>query len=195
MSSTPAPLELTYQDYLALERSSGLRHEFLDGQAWAMSGGSPRHSAIKVNLGAHLKGALRGRPCRPYDSDLKLRVRESGLATYADTAVICGPIVPDTVDPLAATNPTLVVEVLSPSTEAWDRGWKWEHYRSMPTLRHYLLVDAGRQRIEHYERLPDESWRYSVHGEGGTVVLGALGIELPLAAVYDDLPGDEVPSI
>jgi Uma2 family endonuclease len=188
MSSTPEPRRYTYAEYLALEAETGIRHEFLDGQVWAMSGGSPRHSAVKVNLVAALKSALRGTPCRPYDSDLKLRVPESGLATYADAAVTCGPLVPDAGDPMAATNPTLIAEVLSPSTEAWDRDWKWDHYRSMRSLRHFLLVDPGTPKVEHYERLPDDTWHFTVHRTGDVVRVAALGIDLPVDALYEDLP-------
>jgi Uma2 family endonuclease len=179
---------LTYAEYLAIERETDLRHEFLHGRAWAMSGGTPRHSALKVNLLAFLHRTTEGTPCRPYDSHLKLRVAASGLATYADVAVICGALVPDREDANAATNPVVVIEVLSPSTEAWDRGWKWEHYRSMASLRHYLLVDQGTERVEHYERLPDGSWRYTVHLAGSVVPLTAIGVDLPVASIYAGAP-------
>jgi Uma2 family endonuclease len=188
VSTIPEPHPLTYEAYLRLEEETGLRHEFLDGRVWAMSGGSPRHSAIKVNLVAFLRTALRGSPCRPYDSDLKVRVLGSGLATYADATVICGAIVRDPDDPNAAINPSVAVEVISRSTEAWDRGWKWEHYRSVDSLRHYLLVDQLVARVEHYERLEDGSWRYSVHQRGDRIELAAIGVELPVDVLYEELP-------
>jgi Uma2 family endonuclease len=192
MSTQPEHPHLTYAEYLELEERTGTRHEFLRGRVWAMSGGTPRHSALKVNLVSLLREALRGKPCRPYDSDLKLRtpgsVPDSGLSTYADAAVICGPILPDAADPHAATNPTLLAEVLSKSTEAWDRGDKWEHYQTISTLRHYLLVDHASVKVEHYERQADGSWRYSIHRSGDVVHLSALDIHVAVAALYEDAP-------
>src|SRR5215203_2949758 len=127
---------LTYAEYIQLERETETRHEFLEGQVWAMSGGTARHSRIKMNLGALLSSALANGECQPYDSDWKIRVPETGFATYPDLSVICGGIERHPEDENAATNPAVVVEVLSDSTEAWDRGTKFEHLGQIPSLRH-----------------------------------------------------------
>lgn len=182
-----APRTWTYAEYLQLERDTDTRHEWLDGVVVARSGGTPRHSAIKTNAAAWLRASLRSGPCRPYDSDLKLRVLSTGLATYADVAVVCGPLVTDPADPLAVTNPSVVLEVLSPSTQAWDRGGKWDHLCQVPSLRHYVLVFSDRSRVLQYDRQDDGSWRF-VETVAGAVELSALGIALPLAELYADTP-------
>lgn len=184
----PAIQALTYEEYLAVERETGARHEYVDGHALAMGGGSLRHSRLKVNLGGVLYNALRGSACVPYDSDAKVRVLATGLATYADFAVVCGPVERDPVDPLALTNPTALFEVLSPSTERWDRGGKFRHAQQIPSLRLYVLISPDEPRIEVYERI-EGGWLYTAHAEG-SVALEALGVEVPVAELYADLPAD-----
>lgn len=179
---------MSYADYLELERSTGLKHEFVDGQVWAMSGGTPSHSAITSNVNALLHVALRSSPSRPYSSDLKIRVFETGLASYSDVAVVCGPIEPHPEDANAVTNPSLLIEVLSPSTEAWDRGAKFAHYRRIPSLRHYVLADSVAQRVELYTRQDDETWTFSEHLPGVTFRLDTLDLELAVDEVFADLP-------
>jgi len=179
---------LTYAEYLALERETDLKHEFLDGEAWAMAGGTPRHAALQNNVSTLLRVGLASRPCRPYASDLKVRVLDTGLATYPDVAVICGAPERDPEDRNAATNPVLLVEVLSDSTEAWDRGGKFAHYRRIPSLRHYVLVSQDPVRIEHFLRQVDGTWVLREHGSGDTVALDDLGVSLDVNAVYADLP-------
>lgn len=181
---------LTYLEYVDLERATDHRHEFLDGQARAMAGGSLRHSRIKVNVIGELRTALRGSPCRPYDSDLKLIVPATGLVTYPDAAVICGQPERHPDDPHAATNPALVVEVLSPSTEAWDRGGKFEHLGELPSLRHYLLVSQDRVRVTLHTRR-DGAWELTRYGAGERVTLEGIGVSLSVDALYEDLPDDE----
>lgn len=184
---------LSYTDYLALEEETDVRHEFLRGEAWAMAGGTPRHSAVKSNLLFLVAGRLGSGPCRAYDSDLKLRVESTGLATYADLAVVCGPLVRDTEDRNAVTNPTAVFEVLSPSTERWDRGGKFHHMQTVPSLRSYVIVSVDELRVEVFTRLEDGSWRLSSHGAGSiaTFDLGEGRIDLEVDALYRNLPEDE----
>ena len=188
MAEPARKLALTYDAYLAIERETDTRHELLNGEAWAMAGGTPRHSALKANVVALFRALLHGRPCRPYDSDLKIRVPDTGLATYPDLSVICGPLARDPEDRNAVTNPTLLVEVLSPSTEAWDRGGKFAHAQRLASLNHYVLVDADRASVEHYARQEDGSWRYTRHTAGGAVRFADLGVELAVDDVYADLP-------
>jgi Uma2 family endonuclease len=184
--SLPLLRPMDYRAYLALEREVDRRHEFLDGEVRAMSGGSLRHSALKANLTAVVGTGLRGGSCRTYDADARLRTVETGLATYADLAVVCGPVVTHPEDPNAFTNPTALFEVLSPSTEAWDRGGKFIHAQQIPSLRYYVLLSQAEPRIEVYERHPD-GWRYTTATEGD-VRLAHLGLTLPVPLVYAELP-------
>ena len=178
----------TYAEYLALELSSGVRHEFVDGFAYAMAGGEPEHARLALSIGAELRSLLRGGPCRVFSSDLKVRVPASGNAYYADVAVVCGPLARDATDPLAVTNPTMLVEVLSPSTELFDRGEKFADYRLFASLQHYVMVTVGRRRIEHYRRNPDGTWTLTVAAAGEALVLPEFGGRLAVDDVYE---GDE----
>ncbi|MBT3219899.1 MAG: Uma2 family endonuclease [Proteobacteria bacterium] len=182
---------ITYTEYLGLELRMDARHEFLNGEAWAMAGGSPRHSRIKMNLYGLFFNTLGDGPCQPYDSDLKIRVVETGLATYPDLAVVCWPLEPHTDDRNAVTNPVVLVEVLSGSTEAWDRGGKFAHYRRIPSLQHYVLVSQNIERIEHFVRQEGGSWQLTEHGPGEVVVLKATGQKIPIDEVYRNLPPGE----
>ncbi|MGH7436387.1 MAG: Uma2 family endonuclease, partial [Polyangiaceae bacterium] len=143
----------TYAEYLAYERDSLLKHEFINGRIVAMAGGSRRHSALALRVGAALVAA-RQRGCQAFQSDQKVRVLATGRATYPDASMVCGDIEGDPADSSGATitNPTLLVEVLSPSTEQEDRGNKWQHYQLIPSLREYVLVSQSEPRVEYYRR-------------------------------------------
>jgi Uma2 family endonuclease len=177
----------TYAEYLAYERDSGLKHEFDDGEILAMAGGSRRHNALASRVSAALE---LGRPagCVAFQSDQKVRVLATGKATYPDASMVCGPIDGDPADPTGATvtNPTLIVEVLSPSTEQDDRGGKWQHYQLIPTLHEYVLVSQSEPRVEHYRRLPGGGWEYHDTTTGSVEL--ASGAVLELARLYDGLP-------
>ena len=177
----------TYAEYLAYERDSGLKHEFDDGEILAMAGGSRRHSALASRVSAALEAGRRD-GCVAFQSDQKIRVLATGRATYADASMVCGPIEGDPADPLGGTitNPTLLIEVLSPSTEQEDRGAKWQHYQFLPSLQEYVLVSQAEPRIERYRRLPSGAWEYS-DVTSGTVEL-ATGAVIDLAVLYRELP-------
>ena len=177
----------SYAEYLASESDSGLKHEFEDGEIWAMAGGSRRHNALALRVGAAIDNA-RKPGCVGFQSDQKVRVLATGKATYPDATVVCGPIEGDPADPSGATitNPTLLVEVLSPSTEQDDRGHKWQHYQLIQSLQEYVLVSQVEPRVERYRRLPSGSWEYFDTTSGTiTLLTGAL---LDLAKLYDALP-------
>ena len=144
----------SFTEYLALEELSPVKHEFLGGHVWAMAGGSPDHAGIAANVVALLSAQLRGKPCRVYSSDLRVRVRATGLGTYPDITVICGHFEADPDDPKGhtAANPKLVVEVLSPSTEAYDRGEKLEHYQTISSLQEIVLVAYDATEVKVYRR-------------------------------------------
>lgn len=190
MARPAADPHLSYAEYLQLERDSGLRHEFLAGQVWAMAGGTLRHSAINTNLTGRVLVGLDGTPCRPYDSDAKVRVAATDHATYPDLAIVCGPVERGTDDPNALTNPVVLFEVLSPGTEAWDRGGKFVSYQSLPSLQHYVLLSEDRVQVEHYRRSTPDAWTYRRLAPGDRLRLelpdGVL--ELSIDALYRDLP-------
>ncbi|MFV8749392.1 Uma2 family endonuclease [Nannocystaceae bacterium ST9] len=177
----------SFAEYLDLEAISRVKHEYLDGQAWAMAGGSPRHSAIAANVTATLIVALRDRSCQVYTSDLRVRVKATGLATYPDLSVVCGTLETDPEDRggNTAINPTLVVEVLSPSTEDYDRGEKLAHYKQIPSLREILLVAHEEHRLELWRRT-DTGWTLEVACAGAEkrLRLSSLDCMIELAEVY-----------
>ncbi len=174
-------LNYTYADYLGFEVSSNVKHEFLDGQIYAMAGGTPEHAALAAAVITLLGPQLRGGECRPYNSDLRVRT-PTGLTTYPDVTVVCGPRTIDAVDPLAVTNPALIVEVLSRSTEEYDSGDKFEHYKTFPSLREYVLVSHREHSVEVRSRSED-GWRMTVVHEGAAAEL-SIGARLDIGELY-----------
>jgi Uma2 family endonuclease len=187
----------TPQEYYRLERDSEIRHEYYDGEIFAMAGGTDEHSLIVVNIIGELRQRLKGKPCRPRDPNMRLKIKATGLRTYPDVSVYCGELEFDTEDEAAdtATNPTVVFEVLSRSTERYDRGFKSENYRLIETLRACVLVTQESPHAEMYERQTDGSWRFTeFKGLQAIMPLPALGVELPLSEIYDGVTFPEAPS-
>lgn len=155
--ASPPVVPLTEEEYLSIERAATVKSEFHDGQMFAMAGGSLNHSLLAVAICAILREQVR-RGCRVFNSDLRVRVAATGLYTYPDCSVICGEpgFFGDQRD--VVLNPLLIVEVLSPSTEGYDRGRKFESYRTMESFREYLLIHQDRRHVEHYSRQDDGSW-------------------------------------
>jgi len=179
----------SYAEYLAIEASTELKHEWLAGRVYSMSGGSPEHSAIAANLIRILGNQLLDKPCRVYTSDLRVRVTATGLATHPDVAVVCGPLERDQEDPNAAVNPVVVVEVLSPSTESYDREEKFSHFRRVSSLRAYILVSQQERRIEVFARNDDLSWTLR-ETRAGRARVECIDCELSVEDVYRN-PFDE----
>lgn len=181
----PAHHRFTFDDYLGIEEDSVIRHEFLDGRIWAMAGGSPEHAAICANLVMLLGNALANRRARVFTTDLRIRIRATGLATYPDVSVICDRPELDPSDPKGhtAVNPKLLVEVLSPSTQDYDCGEKLEHYQQIPSLDEVVLVHSESRKVTVWRRT-GTSWRATDHREG--ILSLALGCELPIDAIYRD---------
>jgi Uma2 family endonuclease len=176
---------LTEAEYLELERAAEFKSEFFDGEVFAMAGGTPMHSLIATNLAGEFRNRLKGRPCVPFNSDLRLKVEATGLFTYPDLSVVCGPLrfAPSTTDSIV--NPTVLAEVLSDSTEAYDRGKKFEHYRRIPTLREYLLVSQREPRIEAFMRGEQGPWELrEAAGLSGSLFVPSLEITISLAEVF-----------
>ncbi|MBX2800219.1 MAG: Uma2 family endonuclease [Myxococcales bacterium] len=178
-----APQRLTFAEYLSLDRAADRRHEFVDGWAVAMAGGSRAHAELIGSAVWCLRNATIGSTCRVYSSDLRLRVLATGRAYYPDGSVVCGPVETDPEDSETVTNPVVVVEVLSKSTEADDRGSKWQDYQLLPSLQHYLLVSQWSVRVEHFRRGEDGTWTYSDHGPGEEIQLDPPGVSIQV----DDL--------
>ena len=174
------------EQYVALENEAETKSEMFNGHIYAMAGASPTHALITANIIGAIQQQLRGKPCRTFSSDLRVRVNETGAFVYPDVTVACPPLTFADDDANALTNPAVVVEVLSPSTEANDRGAKWGHYQHLSSLRDYVLVAQDKSRIEHYSRLDDGSWRYLVaKGLDASVALLSIECDLNLEEVYE----------
>jgi Uma2 family endonuclease len=175
----------TAEEYLALERKAEYKSEFVNGMIVALAGATRPHKLIAANVLGELHGQLRGRPCEAYMSDMRVKVSPTGLYTYPDVVVACGDIRLEDEHADTLLNPTLIVEVLSPSTEAYDRGEKFAHYRRLESLREYILVSQDKVRIESYVR-QGEQWLLSEAGSlDETIRLESIGCDLLLRDVYD----------
>ena len=197
--SAALAIKQTPEQYYRLERAAPYKSEFLNGQIIVMPSGTSRHSLIKTNLVGELGNKLKGRPCAPYDSDQRLRVKDTGLRTYPDAAVYCGKMEYDSEDSQAetATNPTAIFEVLSDSTEAYDRGAKAAHYRRIESLKAYVLVSQNMPFVEIMQLVPGQGWQMSdAAGLDASLRIPCLDIELSLAEIYDrvtwDGPGQSI---
>jgi len=181
----PAPVaRMTYAEYLAAEAKSEVRHEYLNGEVWAMAGGTPEHSALALAMGGELRNALAGKPCRVFSSDLRVRIVDTGLSTYPDVSVVCGQLETADDDKDAITNPVVLVEVLSEATEAYDRGAKAAHYRRILSLREYVLVSQAEPLVEVYRRAESGRWELLEARTGETIELASLGVRLEVASIY-----------
>lgn len=187
LSSVREPIaSLSHIEYLALEAKADERHEFLDGQLYPMAGGTPEHAALAASFAGELRDGLRGKPCRVYSSDLRVRIRATGLSTYPDLSVVCGRLEADSEDENAIVNPVLLVEVLSESSEAYDRGAKAAHYRRIPSLREYVLVSQREPLIEVYRRNEQGRFELFESRAGETVELASVGATLTVDAIYEN---------
>lgn len=184
--SRPLPdAPFTLAEYLAIEPEGNVRHELIDGELVAMTGTSRAHNAIAINLAAAIRPHLRGTPCRVASADMKVVIAELGRGYYPDLVVSCGDP-SDEPDAYTETRPRLIVEILSPSTEAFDRGDKGDHYRSIPSLEDYVLVAQSTRAVEVRSR-SGEGWTVTRRGAGDVVTLRSIGLELPVATIYEDV--------
>jgi len=174
----------TPAEYLAWERSSPERHELVDGEVVAMAGASYEHNKIVGNLVGELGSALRHRPGDVMPSDLRVHVPATGLYTYPDVTVLCGDPVFEDGARDTLRNPTVIVEVLSASTEGYDRGKKFRHYRSIETFREYVLVAQDSVSVERYTRGDDGVWSLHESGAGERLVLASIGCEIAVDEIY-----------
>jgi Uma2 family endonuclease len=177
---------VSIEDYLAAERRAETKSEYLEGELFAMSGASRAHNLIVWNIGASLHGQLKGRSCEAYAGDMRVHISTTGLYTYPDVTVICGEPRFDDSELDTLLNPTLLIEVLSPSTESYDRGKKFANYRTLDSLREYVLVAQEEVRVEVFTRQDGGHWLLSEASRiDETIPLASIGCELRLADVYD----------
>lgn len=185
MSAIPKT-KLTPQEYLEFERKSEIKHEYFNGEIFAMSGAKRRHNVIAWNIGGELRQKLKGNNCEAYPSDMRVFIPETGLYTYPDLVVVCDdPVFQDNVfDTLL--NPVLLIEVLSETTESYDRGKKFQHYRSIESLQEYVLVSQDEARIEKYVKQGDGFWILSeAVGLDSEIKFDSIDCVIALSEVYD----------
>ena len=193
MAANPIPF-LSEEQYLALDREAEVRSEYHDGQMYAMSGGTAAHSMIGLNITAELRQALRGKPCRPVNNDLRVRIPKTRSYVYPDAMVLCG-----AADRLAGKNdivdsPHLIVEVLSPSSEKFDRGAKFALYKTLASCHEYMLVSQDEPLVELFSRRPGGWFLTEAHGLDASIRIESLELAIPLAGIYERVALPEPPA-
>ncbi len=185
MMQTAEPFTMTADDYLAWEELQEEKHEFVLGETFAMGGARREHVIASLNIAASLKQHLRGTPCRAYISDMKLQVEQMGAYYYPDVMVSC-----DKNDQRAEqflTQPSLIIEVLSDSTEAYDRGDKFAAYRQIASLKEYVLIDIKSRRVECFRRTMDNDWLFHDYSNEPVCRLSSVEVDMPLADIFEDI--------
>lgn len=189
MTAQPKPF-VTEEMYLEQERQSTTKHEYFNGTIYAMAGASEQHNLIALNIAAALHALLRGRSCRTYPSDMRVKVMRTSLNTYPDFSIVCGQSqFTDITKRDTLINPTVIIEILSPSTERYDRGMKFQHYRTIISFQEYILVAQDKYHIERFVRQENNDWVFSEF-IGLEAVLPILSIQgsLTLRDVYEQVP-------
>jgi Uma2 family endonuclease len=187
MSAVPES-RFTLEEYLSREHVAEYKSEFYQGEIFAMTGGSPTHNLISVNIASRLRTELRGSGCRPFNSDQRIRIQANGLSTYPDVTVVCGDLQLDDKDEDAITNPVVIFEVLSKSTERYDRGKKFDLYRQLESLREYVLVSQTEAQVERFVRQDDGDWLLTVlKGPEAVLKFASLDVSLTLSDIYEDI--------
>jgi Uma2 family endonuclease len=185
MTSQTKP-RYTPEEYLAIERNSEGKNEYFGGEIFAMGGATERHNLITTNILAGLHTQFRGRSCKVYSSDMRVKVNSTGLYTYPDIVALCGQARFDDEQKDTLLNPTVIIEVLSKSTEAYDRGRKFEHYRKIDSLTEYLMVSQEKHHVDRYVRQPDNRWLLSEASNlGDAIQLPSIDCVLALSEIYD----------
>jgi Uma2 family endonuclease len=184
MVSVAPQLRMTEDEYLAFERASEEKHEYIDGEIFAMSGATREHGLISLGIGAELRAVLRGRRCEVYNNDVRVYMPGSRRYVYPDASVACGR--PQFKDKKLDTllNPRIIVEVLSPSTEDYDREDKFNHYKPIPSLAHYVIASQEKPLVEVFTRQADGSWSLETYEAGQKFALPALECEIEVDQVY-----------
>ncbi|WP_448599590.1 Uma2 family endonuclease [Thermoleptolyngbya sp.] len=190
MIAQPQSNRLSPQEYLEWEATQDIKHEYLDGEVFAMTGGTIAHNLIALNLASTLKAFLRGKGCRVFMSDVKVQVSERGAYFYPDVMVSC-----DERDRPAVNliqHPCLIVEVLSPTTEAFDRGEKFRRYRQLSTLQEYVLIDATQISVDRFRRLSETHWELQSFAAEDTLELTSIDWQGAIALLYEDVSFESI---
>ncbi|NEQ37302.1 MAG: Uma2 family endonuclease [Okeania sp. SIO3I5] len=190
MVAIPKPVPMTPQEYLDWEEKQPIKYEYMNGQVFAMTGGTIPHNEVSLNLATALKTHLRGKGCKVLMADVKVGVSEEGPFYYPDVMVTC-----DERDRRATKviyHPCLVVEVLSPGTEAFNRGKKFKNYRNISTLKEYVLIDAREMTVECFRPNENGVWEIYNYGEGDEVTLTSVDFSFPIEMLYEDVVLEEV---
>ncbi|MEB3340994.1 Uma2 family endonuclease [Okeania sp.] len=190
MVAVPKPYQMTPQEYLEWEEKQPIKYEYMNGQVFAMTGGTIPHNDISLNLAAALKNHLRGKGCKVSMADAKLGVSENGPFYYPDVMVTCNER--DRRATKVIYHPCLVVEVLSPGTEAFNRGKKFKNYRNISTLKEYVLIDAREMTVECFRPKENGVWEIYNYGEGEEVTLTSVDFSFPIEMLYEDVVLEEV---
>ena len=186
---------LSVAEYLTMEKRAAFKSEFYRGEMFAMAGASIPHNRIKDNTLIELGNRLKGTPCRTYSSDQRVLVEATGLYTYPDILVVCGPEALDPADKDTLTNPTAIVEILSPSTERYVRGAKFRNYQQMPSFKEYILIAQDEAVCERFVRQTDQSWALvSFVGLEAVLKFTSIAAEIPLADIYAGVTLPDLPS-
>ena len=187
MGQAAAKTHMTFPDFLTWDAQQSVRHEFVNGEVFAMSGAGEAHVTTALNVAMALRQHLRGTPCRTFITDMKLRVEAVDTLYYPDVMVTCSAA--DAADLHIKREPVLLVEVLSPSTAAYDRGTKFTAYRQLPSLQEYLLVDTDTRHCDLYRKGGDGLWVLHPFEPGEAVQLASVALALPAAALWAEVPG------
>ena len=193
MTALPKKKYISPEEYLAMERNSLEKHEYFDGDVFLMAGTSEEHANISSNINISLGTQLKKRPCKSYQSDLRVHIPATGLYTYPDVIVVCGkPQLLEDAYLDTLLNPDLIVEVLSPSTADYDKGTKFDHYRTIDSLKEYVLVWQDKKRVARYTKQTDGSWTLNDFiGEEAEIVLNSISCKLLMEDIYDKVDFDE----
>jgi Uma2 family endonuclease len=178
--------KFTVEEYLAMEKESLEKHEFFRGEIFAMAGASARHNVIFSNLFIGLGIQLKGKPCRPYGSDMRIHVAENTLFTYPDISIICGEIVTSKMDENSATKPLALIEILSPSTKNYDRGGKFKLYRDIPTLKEFIVIESELIGIEAFRVNKHGHWELEEYRSLDQILeVTSVAVKLALSEIYE----------
>ena len=177
----------TIQEYLEMENEALEKHEYYKGEIFAMSGAGARHNIISVNILISLGISLKGKKCRPYGSDMRVNIPENSLFTFPDISIFCGEVITLREDENTAIQPTVIIEILSPSTRNYDRGEKFMLYRAIPSLKEYILVDSESIHVEHFAINKEGLWQLKEHNTSQEkIFIETLDLRLPLKEIYED---------
>ena len=178
--------KLSVEEYLQFEKASRDKHEYFKGEIFAMAGAGARHNVIFSNFFISVGIQLKGKPCKPYGSDLRIHIPENSLFTYPDISIICGEIIPSKVDADTAVQPTVIIEILSPSTRNYDQGIKFRLYREIPTLKEFITIDSESIGIEAYRINSQGNWELKDYRSiDETLTIPSVGLSLSLKEIYE----------